>query len=252
MSASFDAVCDDFYVACRLFLKLEIRLDRESVLGFFDRVRKELPNLNKLRRREDGSLVLEEEDRAEGLPRQWLRVGPTSLRFGHFAPPDTSSVRKMADVILQNAPYFLTLSDLDFDHLEVVYGFDLDYKGNHDQMVAETFYADHPLSAFLFGDEAHHVIEAQPFAGIALSPSCDLQANVEIKSRTTSFEVRTGEYDKQPVSVYLTCRRYWGFSKVASVLEAHNELMDLADDLAANRVVPTVVSPLAAAIASRS
>ena len=251
MSHSFDTACDDFYVSSRLFLKLDLPLERDTVLSFLDRIRKEFPSLAKFRRRDDGCLILEE-DRDAGDPRRWLRLEPGSLRFGHFGPPDTSSVRQMAEVILEHAPYYLTFSELDFDHLEVVYGFDLEYRGNHDQMVAETFYADHPLSAFVLGDEAFQAIDGQPYLGIALTPECDLQAYIEVKSRTSTFEVRAGEYDKQPISVFLTVRKYWGVSQAATLLETQRMLFDTADDLAARRVVPLAVAPLAQAIASRS
>ena len=95
-------------------------------------------------------------------------------------------------------------------HREAVYGVVYAVLGNHDQMVAETFYADHPLGGFVLGPEAVHAIDQQPYLGIALNPDCDLQAYVEIKSRTTTFEVRAGEFEKQPISVFLTVRKYWG------------------------------------------
>jgi len=251
MNPSFDAVCDDFYISSRLFLKLDMALERDTVLNFLDRIRRGLPMLSKLRRRDDGCLILEE-DTVDRGSRRWLRLEPASLRFGHFGPPDTSTVRQMADVILEHAPYYLTFSELDYDHLEVVYGFDLEYRGNHDQMVAETFYGDHPLAGFVLADEAVHAIDAQPYLGISLTPECDMQAYVEVKSRTSTFEVRTGEYEPQPVSVYLTVRRYWGLSRAGSLLEVQHRLCDAADELAVSRVVPTLVTPLAQAIASRS
>lgn len=252
MSATFDAACDDFHVSSRLFFKLDMSLERDTVLNFFDRIRRELPMLAKFRRRDDGCLVLEEEEAVDNPARRWVRLEPGSLRFGHFGPPDTSTVRRMAEVILEHAPYHLTFSELDFDHLEVVYGFDLEYCGNHDQMVAETFYADSRLAGFALADEASHTIEAQPYLGVALTPDCDLQAYVEIKSRTSTFEVRAGEYETQPISVYLTVRRYWGPSATGTLLEIQRMLFDVADDLAATRVVPAFVTPLAEAIASRS
>ena len=114
------------------------------------------------------------------------------------------------------------------------------------------FWGDRVAGGFLFGDNVAHIIDAQPYFGIALTPECDLQAYVEVKSRTTTFEVRTGEFEPQPVSVYLTVRKYWGLSQSSTLLETQGLLFDLADDLAANRVVPLVVSPLALAIAGRS
>lgn len=251
MSNGLGAVCDAFYVNCRLFLKLDMSLERETVLHFFDRIRKEYPTLRKLRRRDAGSLVLEEEGDESGS-RRWVRLDPNSLRFGQFAPHDMDDVRRFGELIVVQAPYHLTFSDLDHDYLEVNYGFDLEYRGNHDQLVAETLYGDQAATGFLFGDLARHIVDAQPYFGIALSPNCDLQAYVEVKSRTTTYEVRSGTFDPAPISVLLTIRKYWGVEQPPSLEEGLRGLFDVADELAAEKIVPGFVNPLAAAIASRS
>ncbi len=253
MKLSLGAACDDFYTSSRLFLKLDLSLERETVLHFFDRVRKEFPSMRRLRRREDGALVLEENDpeARDTEPRRWLRLEPGTMRFGFFAPPSAADYRHFARVLLENAPCHLTLSDLDIDYLEIVYGFDLEYSGNHDRLVAETLFADHPFAAILLGEEARHTVDCQPCFGIAVNANCDTQAYVELKSRTTTYEVRTGEFDAQLLSVYLTVRRYWGFREPDELPVAYEELATLAEDVATRRVVPIIVNPLAHAIASR-
>ena len=254
MKTTLGAQCDDFYASSRLFLKLELSLERETVLHFFDRIRREHPSAWRFRRRgDDGALMLEEGnvDSRENEPRRWVRLEPAVIRFGYFSPPSPAANRAFARFLLQQAPYHLTLSDLDLDHFELVYGFDMEYSGNHDQLVAETLFSEHPLASFLLGDEAAHAVDCQPYFGIALSPECDLQAYVEIKSRTSSFEVRTGEYEPQLLSVYLTVRRYWGFHHPTDLPAVYEELADIADELAVQRVVPLIVNPLALAIASR-
>ena len=250
MSADLGAVCDEFYVNCRLFLKLDMSPERETVLHFFDRLRKEYPGLCRLRRRDDGCLLLEEEAE-ERSSRRWVRLDRRSLRFGHLSPADIHEVRRFGEFLLTQAPYHLSFSDLDFDHFEVVYGFDLEYRGNHDQLVAETLWGDHAASGFLFGEETVQVIDSQPYFGIALSPECDLQAYVEVKSRTTTYEVLSGNYESSPISVFLTVRKYWGVDAPASLVEAMLTLFDVSDRLAADKVVPGFVNSLAAAIASR-
>ncbi len=245
------AVCDEFYVSSRLFLKLDMGLERETVLHFFDRIRKEYPALRKLRRRDADCLVLEE-DAPEHASRRWIRLDRNSLRFGHYAPTDTDEVRRFGDLILEQAPYHLSFSDLDYDHLEVIYGFDLEYRGNHDQLVAETVLGEHPGAGFLFGDESAYIIDAQPYFGIALSPDCDLQAYVEVKSRTTTYEVRNATYEGEPISVFLTTRKYFGVDGPTKLTTCMGTLFDLAEELATDRIVPNFVNPLAAAIASRS
>ena len=253
MKANLGAHCDDFYISSRLFLKLGLSLERETVLHFFERIRREYPSMARFRRRDDGTLVLEESDpdAREGEPRRWVRLESGSFRFGYFAPPTGESWRSFGQLLLEQAPHHLTLSDLDIDHFEVVYGFDMEYTGNHDQLVAETLFADHPLASLFMGDERVHTIDCQPYFGIALSSKCDLQASLEVKGRTSSFEVRTGEYESQLLSVYLTVRRYWGLDGPTDLAEVFEELTDTADDLAIRHVIPVVVNPLALAIASR-
>jgi hypothetical protein len=226
-------------------------LERETVLHFFDRVRKEFPQLKKLRRREGKALVLEE-DQDDGEARRWIRLDGESLRFGIVAPSDLEGARRFGSFILEQAPYHLTFSELDFDHLELLYGFDLEYRGNHDQLVAETFWSDQAAASFLFGDAVAHIVDAQPYFGIALTPDCDLQAYVEVKSRTTTYEVRNDTYEGDPISVFLTARKYWGVGETIPLVDALHKLFDIADDLATEKVVPGFVNPLAAAIASRS
>ncbi|MGB2986744.1 MAG: hypothetical protein WBE26_12780 [Phycisphaerae bacterium] len=251
MNHGLGAVCDGFFVSSRLFLKLEMTLERETVLHFFDRIRKEYPGLRKLRRRDGNCLVLEEEA-AEHGSRRWIRLDPNSLRFGHFGPDNTEEVCKFGALILTQAPYHLSFSDIDFDHLEVIYGFDLEYRGNHDQLVAETLLGEQAATGFLFGDRTAHVIDAQPYFGIAMSPECDLQAYVEVKSRTTTYEVHNETYEGEPISVFLTTRKYWGMGNPRSLVETQQTLFELAEELATEKIVPNFVNPLAAAIASRS
>ena len=90
MAQGLGAVCDEFFVSSRLFLKLEMTLERDTVLHFFDRLRKEYPSLKKLRRRDPATLVLEEEpedeqdrggnhDDPDGGARTLLRVAKDAI-----------------------------------------------------------------------------------------------------------------------------------------------------------------------------
>jgi hypothetical protein len=250
MSFAYGSHCDDFHIATRLFLKLDLAMQRETVLHFFDSVKREFPSLRKLRRHDDASLVLEEDEDGQGA-RRWLRLDESAIRLGYHNPPHSEDAERFGRVVLKMAPYHLTLGELDYDHLEVVYGFDLEYRGNHDQLVAETLLGDGPLAGLLSHHSTRHAIDAQPFVGLAISNECDTQVYVEVKSRTSTYEVRTGLYEVQPLSVYLTLRRYWGFCESDSLLDAYAELTAKAEEWAAERIVPSIVNPLAHAIASR-
>lgn len=254
MKTALGAQCDDFYVSTRLFFKLDLNPDRESLLHFFERVRREYPTLCRMRRRDKKAVTLEEQSPAcpdDAGPRRWVRLETAAMRLGYYSPPSLEALQEFSQFVLRQAPYHLTLSELDVDHLEVVYGFDLEYAGNHDQLVAETLFANHPLAQFAMGDEARHTLDCQPYFGIALTPECDLQAHLEIKSRSSSYEIRTGEYEAQALSVYLTVRRYWTFAQARAFADVQAELVRHAHDLATEHAVPLVVNPLAQAIASR-
>lgn len=250
MSFPYGGVCDEFHISTRLFLKLDLALQRETVLHFFDSVKREFPGMRKLRRREDETLILEE-DVDENGQRRWLRLEAGALRFGVSNPRGSDAMRRFGDVVLEMAPFHLTLGELDYDHLEVVYGFDLEYRGNHDQLVADTLFPEHSIVNLLADERSTPVIDCQPFIGVALTPECDVQAYIDIKSRTTTFEVRTGQYEPQYLSVYLTLRKYWGFNDAPSLVESHRDLLERAEELAGNRVVTTIINPLAQAIASQ-
>lgn len=251
MQSLFGSMADECFLSTRLFLKLDLPLERDTVLHFFDQIRKSFPTLRRFQRRENGTLILEEAGDS-GASRRWVRLDPGSVRFGHFSPQTGDDVRRLGDAILELAPYHLTLSELDFDHMEVACGFELEYRGNHDQLLAEVFWGDHPLGGFLFGDDARHVIDAQPYLGITLTPACDLQAYLEVKSRTGTYEVRTQNYEAQPLSVMLTIRKYWGVGEDQPLAATHRRMCDECDELASTKIVPLLINPLAQAIASRS
>jgi hypothetical protein len=251
MTNGLGALCDEFYVNGRLFLKLDLAPGRETILHFFDRVRKEYSALRKLRRRDSSSVMLEEEPDAQGS-RRWLRIDTNCFRFGQFSVQDREDTRRFGEFVLGQAPYHLSFSDLDYDHLEVTYAFELAYRGNHDQLVADTLLGENALASFLMGDHAAKVIDAQPYFGIALTPECDLQAYVEIKSRTSTFEVRSDHYEGAPITVFLTVRKYWDGESMDALSNVLRTLFDTADELAIDKIVPNFVNPLAAAIASRS
>jgi hypothetical protein len=244
-------MADEAYASTRLFLKLDLPLERNTVLHFFEQIRKAFPSMRRFHRRDNGTLVLEEAART-GPSRRWVRLDPGSLRFGHYAPQADDDIRRLGDVVLEQAPYHLTLSEIDFNHMETLYGFDLEFRGNHDQLLAEVFWSEHPLGGLLGAEGVRHVIDAQPYLGVSLTPQCDLQAYFEVKSRTGTYEVRTEEYESQSISVLLTVRKYWGYGGAQDLVGAYHEMLDAADSLAEEKAKPLLINPLAHAIASRS
>lgn len=246
---SYNAVCDEFYVNARLFLKLDLEPSRETVLHFFEQLRRAYPRLTRMRRRDDGVLVLDEDPRSSQT-RRFVRLEPHAVKFGVAQPTDLGQVAEFGELLLSAAPAHLSLSDLDYDYMELGFAFDLEYKGNHDELVADALFGDTLWLAALT-DNGGQPIDCQPFLGVALGDDCERQVYLEIKGRTSTYEVRTGEFDAAPLSVYLTARRYWGGAHPPELVAVLRDLLALCDRYGSSGVVPYVVQPLASEIASR-
>jgi len=245
---SFPALCDEFCVTCRLFFKLDLDPSRETLLHFLERIRRSYPDMTRLRRRDDDALMLDEEGK-DGR-RRYLRLDPNALRFGSYAASDIDEVAKFGEIVLSQAPAHLSLSDLDFDYIEVVFSLDLEYRGNHDELVADTLFSDHPVLGALSAN-GERIIDCQPFFGATLSDDCERQVYLEVKGRTSTFEIRANDFEPQPLSVLTTVRQYWSFGEQMDLASVHRALLSAAEKYASNIAVPLLVQPLRNAIASR-
>ena len=249
MQNPYASFCQDFYINMRLNTQLSLPHNRETVLHFFERIQKEFPSMGQFRRYDNGDFNLEE-DRKTGSYR-WVRLESRRLVSGYVNPPHLDDALALHKFLLELAPYHLGISPLEIEHLEVLFGFDLSYRGNHDEVVVESLFSDSPLACLLEENGARPV-DVQPSVGVALSDDCRLQARVEVLTRTDNYQVRTGDYAEDEISVYLTVRRYWGDRPKETMHNIFGEIFDRADGLASSLVVPKVVRPISSAIASRS
>lgn len=152
---------------------------------------------------------------------------------------------------LQMAPHYLSISPVEIDYLDILFGFDLAFSGNHDEIVAESLLESSPL-ACLGEDQGSRVVDFQPTITVALSDDCRLQARIDIVTRTNSYQVRTGDYSEESISVYLVVRRYWGDRPAEPMEQIAQSLAERADSLCISHVLPRILRPLSSAIASRS
>jgi hypothetical protein len=240
------ALCTDFYVNQKLELKLDLPSSRETVLDMFDRIRKELPNMDRFRRY-DGELALESPE--EGAQYNWLALNRTSIRSGWVNPDELGDAYRLHRLILEIAPYFLSISPLDVEFVELIFGFDIEAETNRNDVVFDALLADSPLGTLIdAGREA--VLDAQPFLGFSLSRRCDVQAFVEVKTRTRSKEIAAGRYESEPISIYLTVRRYGPFQTIRDFADSFGTLAGHAERLSEDRVIPCVLMPIRNALMS--
>lgn len=247
MSMSLSALCTDFYVNQKLSLKMDLPTARETVLDMCDRIRKELPRMDRFRRYE-GELALESPEHDSQY--NWMALRRTSVRSGWVNPTTLDEAYKLHRLILAVAPYYLSISPLDVEYIELVFGFDLEATTNRNEVVFDALLGNSMLAGMV--DSNHEpVLDAQPFLGFALSEDCSLQAFVEVKSRTRPGEVAAGHYSDEPISVYLTTRKYGPLHSIDDFAATFGTLAEHAERLAEDRLIPQVLMPIREAILTR-
>jgi hypothetical protein len=249
MSNPFAAFCDDFYVNMRLGSQLNLPHQRETLLHFFERIQKEYPAMGRFRKSESGEYNLEE-DRSSHTYR-WASVEPKRLASGHVNPASVEESLKLHSLLLQLAPYHLGISPIEVDYLDLLFGFDLSFSGNHDEIIADSLYAQSPL-ACLTEEMGAKAVDFQPSVTVALSDDCRLQARIDVVTRTNSYQVRTGDYSDDVISVYLILRRYWGDRPKEPMHEMLPQMAERCEQLCTQHILPRVLKPISSAIASRS
>lgn len=300
MLPDYSALATDFYVNLRLNVKMDLPTNRETVLGLFDRLRREFPSMNRFRRL-TSELVLESEAPAPhdaddehddptfnptdlglgptGRSRRagdgaaaghmWAALRKRAIRCGTLNPSadgPRADPYKLHKALLELAPYFLSISPLDVDFVEIMFGLDLLAPGNHDAIVYDALLAGSPLGRLLdpHGDQGRSggggrsggvPLDCQPLLGLGLSQTPDIQAYVEIKTRSgrragPGGGARLSMFDAAPLSVYLTVRHYGPADDLAHIQAMFKKATACAEDVLAHRVVPNLVTPLREAIAA--
>ena len=243
--SNFTAFCSDFYVNQKLGLKLDLPERRETVLDLFDRVRRAFPRLSTFQRYE-GEVALES-DSAE-REWQWVALRQTTIRSGHVNPATLADSYNFHKALLEVAPYFLSISPLDIDMLEVVFGFDFETEPDRDSVVFDALLANTPLAHLVDGD-FERVIEAQPAIGISLGDRGDLQASFEVRTRPRVPVA--GERGGDPISVFLTVRKFGPLASLDDLKGAFGAVVGHAEHLAETRVIPHLVVPIHEALQAR-
>ena len=246
MATSFGALCTDFYINHKLTLKMDLPSERETILHFFDRMRKSLPAMNRFKRY-DGELALES-PRKDGRY-NWLALRRNSIRTGQVNPESMEDALAYHKLVLELAPYHLTISPLDVDYVELMYGFDLDCRQNHDAVVFDALYRDTPLGE-LMPQEDQRVLDVQPVFGHSLNDSGDLQAYYEVKTRPKSRRGSSRRYSAEPISLFLTLRKYGPVGDLADLPAAVDDLNVHAERLATEKLIPDLLTPITQHIGS--
>ena len=144
----------------------------------------------------------------------------------------------------------LSVSPLDCEALDLLFGFDFTYRGNHNQLVAEALGVSPAMERMLEIPGAT-VINHEPSLTIALDEECRLQCRLSVETRTNAYQVRTGEYPEEQLSVYVTARQYGSLSPDRTFAETLDRLAEVCHEMLENHVIEHVLRPLARTIAMK-
>jgi hypothetical protein len=247
MMAEYAGITDDFFTNVDLQTTLALPRSRESVLHLCETVQKQFPTMTNLYQRDGGEHVLEG-DRESGSYR-WLELQARHLSAGYFNPPQLADAFGLHRWVLDSSIYFLGVSPLDVEALDVLFGFNMDYKGNRDAIVARALLAGSPLDA-MASELSTRTTECEPNLVIALDEDCYMQARISVETRCNNYQVRTGEYDSEPISVYFTVRRYPRPGEVIDLKQSYDQQRRMCEDLVGRVVIPHIIEPITDAIAS--
>ena len=242
----YNSVSDDYYVNMTLNTEMELPQSRETVLHFFEQVKKSYPSMRNFCSRERGEFVLEE-DKDKGEYR-WVSIENRRVSSGYVNPPNPEEALRQHALILDMVPFTLSMSPLDCESLNVMYGFDFNYRGNHNQLLANALGI---LPAF---EKMSHIpgatiLAAEPSIQFALDEDCRTQCRLSIESRTSAYHVRMKEYPEEQLSVYFTARRYGSLQTGETFVSAMNRLAEACSDIIDNYIVENVLRPLQQTIA---
>lgn len=232
---------DDFYINLNLNTETELQHSRETVLHYFEHLRKKYPTMRNFYCRDRGENVLEE-DKERGNYR-WATVEAKRICSGYVNPNTLEDALEQHEVVLQQVPYALSISPLDCESVNLMYGFDFTYRGNHNQLVVEACGltpAFEGLTNFL-GSSA---ISYEPSIQFTLDEDCRTQCRLSIETRTSAYHVRTGDFPEEQLSVYVTARRYGSLGPGETYADVLHSLNDVCREIVENHVVSNVLVPL--------
>lgn len=244
----FSSLADEFYVNMNLSTEMALPAGRETILGFFERVQKTYPSLRNFCTRDNGDFVLEE-DKELGHFR-WISIESRRVCSGSLNPPSMDAAMEQHRMVLQLIPYMLSVSQLDCESLDFLLGFDFNYRGNHDALVAEALGTEPALDG-LHTVSGSRVINYAPTMTISLDEACRIQARVLIETRTNAYHVRRGDYPDEPISVFFTLRKYGSLGPETTFEETLDRLREQCEQLLSQCVVDQILRPLAHAIAMK-
>jgi hypothetical protein len=245
-TSRYHAYCDDYYLNMNLNTEMDLPQTRDTVLHFFEQVKKTYPGMKNFYSRERGEFVLEE-DKDQGDYR-WASIETRRVSSGYVNPASVEDAMKQHAFILDLIPYTLSVSPLDCESLNVMYGFDYTYRGNHNQLLVDAL-GIIPAFEKMAEIPGASVLAHEPSIQFALDEDCRTQCRLSIEPRTSAYHMRVKEFPEEQLSVYFTARRYGSLDGEETYVSAMTKLSDICQEIVDGYIVDQVLRPLQQAIA---
>ena len=102
---------------------------------------------------------------------RWSTIESRRVCSGQVNPASVEEALEQHKLVLELAPYMLSVSPLDCEALDLLFGFDFTYRGNHNQLVAEALGVSPALERML-DVPGSTVINYEPTITLALDEEC--------------------------------------------------------------------------------
>ncbi len=249
MINNISSFCDDFYLDMCVNTELELPSERDTVLAFFERIRKQYPAMGNFYRRQESEYCLEENQNEGGY--RWVSLEADRLACGAVNPSELKQAYELHRFVLDLAPYMLGLSSLDIGSLDMIFSMEFECPVSHDEVISELVLGSGAFGCF--GDlPQSRPIGFSPALVLALTEDNHTQARISIESKTSIYDPRKQKNDtEEAIGLSLTVRQYPRSSGKFDALESFARQCRIAEELMQERVLPSLVRPLSNLIAQK-
>ncbi|HAN99085.1 MAG TPA: hypothetical protein DCQ98_17365, partial [Planctomycetaceae bacterium] len=224
----YGSFSDDFYVNLHVGTEMDLPSSRDSVLHHFEQLRRRFPTLRNFYGRDRGEYVIEE-DKDKGNYR-WASVDPKRICSGYVNPPEVAVAYEQHAVVLEMIPYTLSVSPLDCESINVMYGFDFNFRGNQNEVIADALGLP-PAFERLREIEGTSLLTQEPSFQLAMDDDCRTQIRIAFETRTTAYHIRTRDFPEEQLSAYLTARRLGSLEAGETFVDAARRLFVIAEEI---------------------
>lgn len=237
---------DDHFINLTLNTQMALPESRDTLLHFFGQVKKHYPGMTNFYGRDSSDFVLEEDKESPSY--RWVSTEKRRIFSGHVNPETSDDAITLHHLILELIPYSLSVSELDCESMNLTYGFDFNFCGNQNQLLADAL-GFHPAFESLAHLPDIALLRNEPSLEFTFGEESQVQCRLSIETRTNAYHVRTGNYPDDQLSVYLTAR-HTGSLEGGETFHTLLDRLNLAcTSLIEGHLVEHVLQPLQQAIA---